>query len=56
MLDSMLSGMAELEKAPIEELIARSLDSSFEAEDEMGNPKSIAAWDAIMALAKRDDG
>jgi len=51
----MLSGMAELERASVEDLITRTLDSSFEAEDEVGNPKSIASWDALMTLVKRDD-
>ena len=42
-------------KASVDELILRSLDSSFEDDDEVGNPKSIASWDAIGALSKRAD-
>lgn len=45
--------MAELEELPVEELIRRSLDSSFAAEDEVGNPRSWAAWEATSALAAR---
>ena len=54
-LDSILIRMAELDNAPVEQLIERSLDSSFDAENEVGNPKSISSWDAIGALAIRAD-
>jgi len=46
--------MAECDEAPIQELIERSLGSSFEAEKEVGNPASIAAWDAIGTLARAE--
>jgi hypothetical protein len=39
----------------VTELIRRSLDSSFEAEDEVGNAKSIASWEAMAALAAHLD-
>src|SRR5436305_1140202 len=45
--------MAEEENSSIDELIRRCLDSSFEAEEEPGNTRSCASWDAIYAIAKR---
>ena len=40
----------------VEELVRRSLDSSFEAEDEAGNARSLAAWEAMGALVKLPNG
>jgi HEAT repeat protein len=47
--------MEPIQGTPIEELIAACLDSSFEAEEEAGDPKSHASWDAICKLGERGD-
>jgi HEAT repeat protein len=48
--------MAEEENSSIDELVRRCLDSSFEAEEEPGNTRSWASWEAIYEIAKRPDG
>ncbi|MFN7921591.1 MAG: HEAT repeat domain-containing protein [Bryobacteraceae bacterium] len=43
------------DEVSVSALIRQSLDSAFEGEDAVGDPRSFAAWEAIATLARRAD-
>src|SRR5713101_2983010 len=47
--------MAGLTELSVAELVEHALQSSFDAEDEVGNQESIKSWEAIGELHKRAD-
>ena len=53
--DNLLGDVAEAQELSVDDLVRRSLESSFEAEDEPGNSRSGESWEAIFALAKRSE-